>query len=264
MIELFVVGVAVRGDGLDGWTAARPILAGAAPYIQKPALLPPPAILAANERRRASLVTRLALSVAQEAADSSCLAPASLRSTFGSANGDGATVHGILESLAGPDRFVSPTQFHKSVHNAAAGYWSIGTGSAQPATCLGCHDSTVAASLMAAAAEAEVEQTPVLVCVYDIPLPLPLDLARPTAGVFGAGLVLASEAPRPLARLRFDWQPEPAPPGAAAPRNDLGGLAWSNPAARILRLLEALATQQPDHIALTLLDAHLAIDVQPC
>ncbi len=170
----------------------------------------------------------------------------------------------ILEGLAGADRFVSPTQFHNSVHNAPAGYWSIGTGSMQPATCLGCHNATAAGSLMAAAAEATVERTPVLMCVYDVPFPPPLNAARPSAGIFGAGLVLASEGPRGLAKLRLDWRPDSAPIRSEAPRNDLNGLAWSNTAARILRLLEAIATQQPDHLAMSLLDGHVAIDVEPC
>jgi hypothetical protein len=264
MIELFVTGIAVRGDGLDGWAASRPILAGEAPYLPEPARLPPPAILAANERRRTSPVTRLALAVAQEAADSSGLPPGALRCVFATSNGDGATVHAILETLAGPDRHVSPTQFHNSVHNAAAGYWSIGAGSAQPATCLGCHDATAAAALMAAAAEAQVEHQPVLLCVYDLPLPAPLNAARATAGIFGAGLVLAPEPAGALARLRIDWRAEPAPPDREAPRHDLGGLAHTNPAARILRLLETLACRQADRLALALIDGHIDVSVQPC
>ena len=77
---------------------------------------------------------------------------------FGSSNGDAVVVHDILEALASADRPVSPTQFHNSVHNAAAGYWTIATGSHQPATCLGCHDHTLAASLLKAVAEVEAEQ----------------------------------------------------------------------------------------------------------
>lgn len=265
MIELFVAGVAVRGDGLDGWAASRPILAGEAPYVAEPARLPPPAILAANERRRTGPLTRLALALAQEAADASGLPPASLRSVFASANGDGATVHAILETLASPDHQVSPTQFHNSVHNAAAGYWSIGTGSAQPATCLGCHDATAAAALMAAATEAVTERQPVLLCVYDLPLPAPLNAARPGTGIFGAGLVLTPAAtPTALARLQITWRAEPAPAGRQEPRHDLGGLAQSNPAARLLRLLEALARPQADRLALAWLDEHLDVSVQPC
>nr|WP_294508743.1 beta-ketoacyl synthase chain length factor [uncultured Rhodopila sp.] len=265
MIALFVAGVAVRGDGLDGWEAARPVLAGEAPYVPAPARLPPPAILAPNERRRAGPVTRLALAVASEAAESSGLPPASLRSVFASSNGDGATIHAILQSLAEPGAAVSPTQFHNSVHNAAAGYWSIGAGSRQPATCLGCHDATVGAALLAAAAEAGVEQQPVLLCVYDIPLPEPLNTARPAAGVFGAGLVLSPVSlPGALARIRIEWVAGAPPPGREAPRVDPGGLSRTNPAARIMRLLEALACRRADHLVIGLLDGHVAISIEPC
>ena len=63
------------------------------------------------------------------AAEASGLPYTTLRPVFASGNGDGITVGAILEMLTKPDGFVSPTQFHNSVHNAAAGYWSIGTGS---------------------------------------------------------------------------------------------------------------------------------------
>jgi hypothetical protein len=265
MIDLFVVGIAVRSDGLDGWPAARAILAGDAPYLPAPAQLPPPAILAPNERRRAGPLTRLALAVAQEAADSSGLPASSLRSVFASANGDGATIHAILQTLASPDPQVSPTQFHNSVHNAAAGYWSIGAASAQPATCLGCHDFTAGAALLAAAAEAQAEQQPVLLCVYDLPLPEPLNTARPCAGVFGAGLVLSPEpSAGAVARIQVAWQPDQPLPAGDISCPELARLALSNPAARILPLLEALARRQPRQLALALLDGYVEVNVHPC
>ena len=118
--------------------------------------------------------------------------PRSLRSVFGSSNGDAVVVHDILEALTSADRPVSPTQFHNSVHNAAAGCWTIATGSHQPATSLGCHDHTLAASLLKAVAEAQVEQAPVLLCVYDVPPPAPLAAKRPTEGSFRVGFVLTS------------------------------------------------------------------------
>ncbi len=120
------------------WPARRP---GTGEVV-----LPPPAILSATERRRTGPVARLALAVATEAAAASGLPPPSLRPVFGSGNGDAITVGAILDALSRPDGFVSPTQFHNSVHNAAAGYWSIGTGSGRPATCLGCHDWTFGAA----------------------------------------------------------------------------------------------------------------------
>ena len=46
---------------------------------------------------------------------------------------------------------LSPTRFHNSVHNAAAGYWSIATGCHQPYSALGAGRYTFANGLFAAA-----------------------------------------------------------------------------------------------------------------
>ena len=89
-------------------------------------------LLAPNERRRAGTVMRLALAVAGEAAGMAGLPAAAMRNVFASANGDGAVIHALLEELARPDPQLSPTQFHNSVHNAPAGYWSIGNAAASP------------------------------------------------------------------------------------------------------------------------------------
>ena len=267
MIAVDIIGAAVLGDGLNGWPATAAVLAGEARYHAESARLPPPPILAPNERRRAGASVRLALAVAQEAAAASGLPPETLRSVFATANGDGATVHAILETLGGADRQVSPTQFHNSVHNAAAGYWSIGVGSTQPATCLGCHDGTAAAGLLAAASEVCAEEQPVLLCVYDIPLPEPLNTARPTAGTFGSGLVLAPPgfpSARPMARLGICWQPTTCRPGPAVSVPELDKLAQTNPAGRLLHLLEALARRRQDRLALPLMDGHLDIMFAPC
>ena len=176
-------------------------------------------------------------------------------------------VHAILEALADPAPQVSPTQFHNSVHNVAAGYWSIGTKSRMPASCLGCHDATFGAALLAAAAEAVVEARPVLLCVYDAPLPFPLAAVRPTAGAFACALgALAPEREEgdPV-RLEARYCAEPAAPEQTAPRApELRALASGNAAARSLRLLEAIALAQPDRIQAAMLDGRLEIDVEPC
>ncbi|MGH8255204.1 MAG: beta-ketoacyl synthase chain length factor, partial [Steroidobacteraceae bacterium] len=112
MIEVFVIGVGLHGPGLAGWEASRGVLAGHEPFAGEPPPLPSPAILAPNERRRASTVVRLALAVADEAAGMAGLPPGGMNGVFASANGDGALVHTILETLAEPAGQVSPTQFH--------------------------------------------------------------------------------------------------------------------------------------------------------
>ena len=83
-----------------------------------------------------------------------------------------------------------PTAFHSSVHNAAAGYWSIAMASRQPATCLGCHDWTWAASLLKVMADVAADGEPVLLCCYDHPLAA----LRPTMAAFGVGLVSHASA----------------------------------------------------------------------
>ncbi|MBV8095757.1 MAG: beta-ketoacyl synthase chain length factor [Acetobacteraceae bacterium] len=188
-----ILGMSVWGPGLEGWDASRPILAGLQDYVARESSPPPPSILSATERRRTGLAVRLALTAAQQASEMAGVSPGKVRAIFGTANGDGPVVHAILESLAGPDRVVSPTLFHNSVHNAAAGYWTIATRSHQPTTSLSCHDDTFAACLLKAALEVAKEPEPVLLVVYDAPLPEPLGSKRPTAAHFAAGLVLAPQ-----------------------------------------------------------------------
>ena len=189
-MDAFVQGVSVWGPGLQGWATSQPVLAGLQDYVAGEASPPPSTLLSATERRRTGLAARLALIVAQQASDMAGIAPGAIPSVFATSNGDGAVVHTILEGLAA-DQPVSPTQFHNSVHNTAAGYWSIATGSQQATTCLACHDATAAAALLKAMAEVQTECRPLLLCVYDVPLPAPLDAKRQTCGSFGAAFVLA-------------------------------------------------------------------------
>jgi hypothetical protein len=253
-----VAGVAVLGPGLPGWAESQSVLRGAAEWHCADVTLPSPTILSATERRRTSPVVRLALAVATAATEMSGLPPATMRSVFGSSNGDGLTLGAILETLTQPDGMVSPTQFHNSVHNAAAGYWSIATRSRSPATCLGCNDWTFGASLMKAVAECVVERQPVLLCVYDIPLPPPLHATRPIGSVFGAALVLAPDGPGPQLALRWEC----AEATASRPLNPaLLALAAGNPAARSLRLLEALAQGGPHSFDVPMMDGRLLVDV---
>ena len=153
--------IAVLGPGLPGWGASRAILAGEGalagrPTIALPAHLPscrPPSAAAPAQS------SGCALAVATEAVAASGHRPAPIFASCSAAamatRSDGGRDPGCGERT--PGGFVSPTQFHNSVHNAAAGYWSIGVGStaARPA-CIACDDWTFAASLMKAVAECHV------------------------------------------------------------------------------------------------------------
>jgi hypothetical protein len=266
VIEVFVTGIGIHGPGISDWATAVPVLAGTQAMSWDALPLPPPALLGPNERRRAGTVVRLALAVAQQASDMAGSPAGAMHSIFASSNGDGAVVHAILETLASTDGQVSPTQFHNSVHNAPAGYWSIGTHSKTPTGSLGCHDASAAAALLKAAAEAHVEREPVLVCIYDVPLPPPLARTRPTEHAFGAALVLMPHAcDAPLARLRLEWLAEPASDVECMPNvPQLRTLYRANPAARILALLETIARRDNQRLSLPLLDGRIDITVESC
>ncbi len=264
-VRCWVGGLAVLGPGLPGWKASEAALAGAAPWAPAEVSVPPPAMLPPTERRRASLAVRLALAAAAEAAAGEDAA--ALETVFASGNGDGAVVGAILEALSDPaaDAAISPTQFHNSVHNAAAGYWGIGTGSTSPSVSVGGHDDTVAAGLLQAAAAASARRRRVLFCAYDAPLPPPLAAVRRTTVPFAAAMVLLPEpdaSARAALVLRF--RPE-APPCAAPPADPLDALAAENPAARALPLLRALAARRAAFLRLPLLgDSSLEIELAPC
>jgi Beta-ketoacyl synthase, N-terminal domain len=264
-LRCWVGGVAVLGPGLAGWKASEAMLAGVAPWTPAELALPPPTMLPATERRRTSLAVRLALAAAAEAASSEANA-AALETVFASSNGDGAVVSAILETLTDPAGAISPTQFHNSVHNAAAGYWGIGVGSTSPSISIGGHDDTVAAGLLQAAAAVATRRCRALFCAYDAPLPPPLDAVRRTTIPFAAALVLL---PDPVASaqaaLTLHFRPDAPPGDDAAPADPLDALAAENPAARALPLLRALAARRTAALRLPLLgDASLEIELAPC
>ena len=162
-MRVFVDGVGLRGPGLNGWQASCAILAYSEAYTPAPPVLPSSELLPPAERRRTVPTVRLALAVGSEAIMHAKRDPAVTASVFSSSCGDGETIHQIFEVLASPEREVSPTRFHNSVHNAPAGYWSIATQSREPSTSLCCHDASFSAGLLEAAVQAHLTRETCLV-----------------------------------------------------------------------------------------------------
>ncbi len=262
-MRVWIAGVSVLGPGLPGWALSEAALAGAAPWAMADAVAPPPALLPPTERRRTGVTVRFALAAATEATAEEA-DRAALETVFASGNGDGPVVGGILDALHDPEGAISPTQFHNSVHNAAAGYWHIAVGSTMPSVSVGGHDGAFAAGLLAAVTAVRARRRAVLLCAYDTPMPPPLDAKRPTAFAFSTGLVLRPEPGEGVrAELALRYLAEPAP---AAPAGEgLDALATGNPAARALPLLRALAARREAVLRLPMLpDAHLEARVTPC
>ena len=265
MTELiaYLSGVGVLGPGLADWPGTEAILAGREPYVRADTVLPPPDVLAPTERRRAGRVVRLALAVGLEAVRRSASSAAQLPVVFASSGGDGDNCDAICQTLASPNRALSPTRFHNSVHNAPAGYWSIAAGARVATTTVCCYDASFAAGLLEALAQCATTGTETALIAYDLDYPPPLHAVRPTPAPFGVALVLRPAADgRAFARLRA--QLVAGTPGLPA-HGALAALAGANPAARSLVLLEALARGRPAAVNLQYLEpATLRIEVDPC
>ncbi|WP_424813365.1 beta-ketoacyl synthase chain length factor [Roseococcus sp. YIM B11640] len=253
-------GLSVLGPGLPGWAASEPVLAGLAPWTQAEAVAPPPAILAATERRRAGTTVRFALAAAMEATEGEDRA--ALETVFASANGDGTVIGGMMAAMHDPNGMISPTQFHNSVHNAPAGYWHIAAGSTAPSLSVGGHDGAFAAGLLAAMTSVASGGGPILLCAYDTPMPPPFDAVRRTDFPFATAMVLHPDAAGARASLELAFRPGAAP-RAEAP--GLDALAEGNAAARAIPLLRAIAGRRAETLRLPYLpDAHLELRVAPC
>ena len=256
-----IAGIGLLAPGLEGWAQAAPVLAGRATHAPVPLTPPAPTLLPATERRRTGASVRLALAVAAEAVQDSGLAPEELDTVFASSNGEGQVIASILEALHTPDGAISPTQFHNSVHNAAAGYWGIAVGSSRPSVSLGGHDGVFDTGLLHAAAQVAAGGQAVLYVAHDVPLPPPLHALRFTTEPFALALVLVPGAGRRGA-LRLAPQA-----GAAVPPDlpaSLAALRDANPVARALPVLAALAAGRSAALEVPMLeDARLRLDVVP-
>jgi len=143
--------IGVLGPGLGDWASTRAVLRGELPHVAARTVLPPPAVLPPAERRRAGRVIKLALAVGAEAAAGATGAASVARelpTVFTSSGGDGDNCHEICAALASRERHISPTRFHNSVHNAAAGYWSIAYGCTEASTSLCAGDASFGAGLL--------------------------------------------------------------------------------------------------------------------
>jgi hypothetical protein len=239
-LSAHIEGIGVIGPGFENWPAARAALAGHATCIPAPTNLPAPAALPPSERRRASRAIKVALGAGFEAIAAAGLDPKSLPTVFSASAGDGNNCHEICQQLATPDRQISPTRFHNSVHNAPAGYWGIASGAMASSSVLCAFDASFGAGLVEAVAQVVADRTRVALIVYDTDYPQPLRATRPVPDAFGIAFVLAPEASaRSLARIAFDTVRQPA---TALADPALERMRRDFPAARALPLLQELAS----------------------
>jgi hypothetical protein len=262
-LRAYIEGIGLRGPGLTDWPAAAAVLGGSAPWGQTPTVLPVLQCLPSAERRRTGAPVKLALGVGLEATACAGADPAALPAIFSSSGGDGQNCHEICEVLASAERQVSPTRFHNSVHNAAAGYWGIATGATRASNALCGFDASFGAGLLEALTQVVVDNTRVLLVAYEVSYPQPMRAVRPIPDSFAVALVLApmrttaalAALDAQLCALPADRMSDPA----------LEQLRMAIPAARSLPLLAQLATRSAGRVTLDYLPPHaLAVDLEPC
>lgn len=265
MMRLYVEGIGLLGPGLDGWAASREVLAGKAAYLSAATNLRASDMLPAAERRRAGVPIKLALAVGQEAFLQSGRETKTAATVFTSSGGDNDNVHAINGILATAPREVSPTRFHNSVHNAAAGYWCIAAGSHEPSTSLCAYDASFVAGLLESATQVIVDDAVVALIAYDHPYPEPLNAVRPITAAFGMALILTPrQDEKSLAAIEIDFVSGKTQE-TKMQETGLEKLRRGVPAARALPLLAALASSKPTQISMAYLDDnHLNIRVTPC
>ena len=190
-ISFRVEGIAFWAPSLPGWPVARAAFRGEGAPLDPPAKRTAPEILAPAERRRAPDSVALALEVASAAVRASGRDPATLPSIFTSAHGDLAVNDYMCATLATQPTAISPTRFHNSVHNAAAGYWTIATGCHEASSALTAFDASFAAGLLEAATQCAADDRPVLLVAFDVQAVGALASVTRSEGLLATALVIA-------------------------------------------------------------------------
>lgn len=241
-------GCGISAPGLPDMDALSQVLSGGelgsdAPGSASISLLSP------RERRRCPETVRLSMAAAEQACRAAGIDPSQPDAVFTSGMGDLAISDYMCRTLADTPDLLSPMRFHNSVHNAAAGYWSIGAGVRGDVTALSGATDSLVTGLIEAASRVRSEGRPVLLVIYDTVADGPMRAVWSAQHPFACGLLLgpADGSERafdiePLAGLSEDKAP-PLPDG-------LSERVADNPAARALHLL-ALALDR-EHAPLEL------------
>ena len=231
-----VEGIGFWCNGLPDWSAARAFARGAGLPDNAPAR-PSPQVLAPNERRRAPESVAVALEVALAACTDAQCDPATLASVFASTHGDLAITDYMCSTLVEDPRALSPTRFHNSVHNAAAGYWTIGNHCVRATTAISAFDASFAQGLLEALLQLAAGAPAVLLVGYDTASAGPLAPVSRSQGTLGGALVLSGAGHVGKPRLRVTLVDGNVP----SARGALARLAVGNAMAPMLPLFDALA-----------------------
>lgn len=246
-LKAFIDTITLCAPGLVGWENSRSVLNGTQELNSSELEKYKPSSLPKNEQRRASDTVRLAFRIGEEIKQQTGDALDDCASVFASSGGDYSIIHQICETLCTEEKFISPTRFHNSVHNAPSGYWAIATGSHQTSVSLAAYDDTFIYGLLEAMTIVKTDQTRVLLIAYDILPPHPLCEARKITSPFAVGMLLSpNKSASSQYEIQFSTEDSADPsvkqtlPGTTA----LSELFFANPIARSIPVLELIASKE--------------------
>jgi hypothetical protein len=236
MIDFDICGI---GTWSERFANAEELITGLESGIWPTTVSLQPELIPPRERRRAPQFVKMAVEVMQQACSMAGIEPRRPAIVFASQMGDMGITDYMCRVLAESPRLISPTKFHNSVHNAAAGYWSITTESHAPASAIAAFDLSASIALLEAAAQLAVECTPVLAVMQDAAPPVAFEYICPGSLSFAAAVLIAppGDCSRPLVRCRLSTSPTQAD-WPDMPQRVPDGLV-GNTSARILPLLAA-------------------------
>lgn len=247
-IQCAVAGVGAWGPGFGDWPTLKALLQStdSEQQLVVPAN-PSPLVIPANERRRAPLPVKIAVEVSWQALQQSGLAAEDVACVFGSGLGDTEITDYMCRELTTELKQLSPTKFHNSVHNAAAGYWTISSGCMKSANSIAAYHMTAGLALLEAMTQCALQQEPVLITLFDTRAHAAYQQIFPCSQSFGAAILLKPVVANCDAPQLTLTQNQPAANDQAAPADvtfthpELTRLHAENPAAKLLRLLSLLA-----------------------
>ena len=264
MNSVYLNSIGIVAPGIDNWSACREVLTKKTKHQPLPIPKFSPEALPVNERRRITPTIRLALQAATEAINNSSLAAERIATVFATSNGDLEISSRICNALTMPERPVSPTDFHNSVHNAPSGYWSIGSHCHLPSSSLSAGIASFSAGLLETITQVLNESHPVMLVSYDKPPPDIFTNDKTVTAPFSVALVITPQkTDNCLAKLKVRATDQQEPSGLSI--ESLEDIRRGNPEGQALLLLDLAARQSIAHCLLPYHDdSSLLVDYLPC
>ena len=251
MKHVYINTLSIAAAGLLGLEQAMPVLTNKISWQTSEFPKLAPQLLPANERRRMTNYIKLAIHVANEAN----LPNKNLPAIFASSNGDLYITDHICNTLSMSPKYVSPTQFHNSVHNAPAGYWAIAAKSEAASTSISTGDSTFSSGLLEAVTQVLSLQQDILYVAYDFPATAPLDKVSDTTEPFATAFVLSlNKIKNSFGSIKLEIINDDISKSHCL-NTSLTNLQKSNPVAESLPLLETLCSKKSSTLYLPYLNS---------